>query len=502
MIHPELRSLRPRGQLLLLLGLLLLGLCASCSPSRPKVVVWIVVDTLRADALGCYGNKSVGENGTRASPNIDALAADGVLFEAAHSVAPWTIPSLVSTMSGRWPWEHGQNRLLQPCPEAYLELVPLLRRRGFRTAGVMANFVATSRYGFDRGFDRWDDSFAQGHEGSTGHEAAHRLLEFADELRGDAQDGLFLCAWLFEPHYRYEVHEGLRFGPGWGDAAATPYAGDLTGSEGFPELQKYRSELTEEDAAFLRGRYQGEVAWVDHAIGELFAGLRERGLYDDALIVFSSDHGEEILDRGWIGHTVTLHEELVRVPLVVRLPRGDADARRGSRVDDPVSLIDLPATLLELATGEGPDRDAGELGHSRSLVSTVRKAAEPERRWIYLHTDSDPPLGAAREERRAHQWGVLDARHRLKWIVDRMVEPGQPPRAFLYDLARDPGERKNLWQDGQRRGVAGALQRLRALVPEDLGGRRPAPETLPEEPWTRVPRDLDGVGPAFESGTH
>lgn len=486
--------------LFLVAGLAALLSFTSCAPSRPKVVVWIVVDTLRADSLGCYGNRNVGENGHRASPNIDALAADGVRFEAAHSVAPWTIPSLVSMMSGRWPWEHGQNRHLQPCPPAYLELAPLLQRRGLRTAGVMTNFVATSRYGFDHGFDRWDDSFAQGHEGSTGHDAARRLLEFADELRDDAREGLFLCAWLFEPHYRYEEHEGMHFGPGWGDAAATPYAGELTGTEDFPSLQKRRAELTPEDAGFLRGRYQGEVAWVDRAIGELFAGLRERGLYEDALIVFTSDHGEEILDRGWIGHTVTLHEELVRVPLVVRLPRGDADSRRGSAVEDPVSLIDLPATLLDLATGEGPDRDAGELAHSRSLARTVRKGAEPERRWIYLHTDSAPPLGATREERSAHQWGVLDAENRLKWIVDHKVEEGKPPRAFLYDLARDPDERNNLWEDGQGRGIAGALQRLQALVPEDLAGRRPAPESLPEEPWTLAPKSLDGAGPAFESG--
>jgi len=474
---------------------------ASCAPSRPPVVVWIVVDTLRADALGCYGNLKIGENGCRASPNLDALAADGVRFDHAYSVAPWTTPSLVSMMSGRWPWEHGQIRLLQPCPEPYLELVPLLRKRGFRTAGVMANYVATSRYGFDHGFDRWDDSFAQGHEGSTGHDAARRLLELADELRNDAPEGLFLCAWLFEPHYRYEEHEGVRFGPGWGEKAAAPYGGDLTGREGFPSLQKRRAELTPEDAEFLRGRYQGEVAWVDRAIGELLAGLRDRGLYDDALIVFVSDHGEEILDRGWLGHTVTLHQELVRVPFVIRLPRGDSNGRRGSTVGDPVSLIDLPATLLELATGDGPEREKEELAHSRSLARTVRRGEAPERRWLYLHTDSKPPLGDTREERSAHQWGVLDARTRLKWIVDRKVEEGKPPRVALYDLAHDPGERENLAEASARSGEAAPLQRLRGLVPEDLAGRRPAPVTLPEEAWIRAPADLDGVGPAFETVT-
>jgi arylsulfatase A-like enzyme len=465
------------------------------------VVVWIVVDTLRADSLGCYGNRSVGENGARPSPNVDALAADGVRFDEARSVAPWTIPSLVSTMSGRWPWEHGQNRLLQRCPDASLELVPLLRERGLRTAGVMTNFVATGRYGFDHGFDRWDDSFAQGHEGSTGGEAVRRLLALADELRPDAKEGLFLFAWLFEPHYRYEEHEGLRFGPGFGDAAGTPYRGTLTGQEELPDLQKRRAELGPEDAAFLRGRYQSEVAAVDRAIGELFDGLRARGLWDDALIVFSADHGEEILDRGWIGHSVTLHRELVRAPLVVRLPRGDAESRRGKVVEAPVSLVDLPATLLELATGRGPDRARGELGHSRSLERTVRDGAKPERRWIYLHTDFEPPLGNARAETRALQWGVLDAETRLEWIVDRKGEPEALPRTFLFDLAADPGETRNLAETPEGRESARALQRLRALVPDRLDGERPAPEALPEESWIRKSADRSGLGPAFEGGS-
>ncbi|HEV8112832.1 MAG TPA: sulfatase [Planctomycetota bacterium] len=483
-----------------LLPLALAGLAVSCSPHhRPPVVVWIVVDTLRADALGCYGNRRTGENGVPPSPHVDALAAEGVTFSQAHSVAPWTIPSLVSQMSGLWPWEHGQNRLLQPCPPGRLELVERLREKGWRTAGVMTNFIATRAYGFDHGFERWDDSLATGHEGSTGHEALAKLLGFADELAKDRSEGLFLFAWLFEPHYRYEQHEGYRFGPGYGDEAATAYAGTLTGDEELPALQKRRAELGAQDAAFLRGRYQSEVAWVDHAIGELVAGLAQRGLLDDAIVVFTSDHGEEILDRGWIGHTVTLHEELVRVPWIVRLPRGDADARRGSRVDVPVSLIDLPATIYALATGEEPDRGKGVLGHSRSLAATLRTGAAPERRWIYLHTDFEPALATANEDNRAHQWGVLDARTGLKWIVDHKVGEGERPRSFLYDLARDAGERENVAGTPDSARDAAPLERLRALVPEPLAGRRGAPAALPEEPWIAPSADADGAGPALRA---
>jgi hypothetical protein len=293
----------------------------------------IVVDTLRADALGCYGNARVGENGAKrlAEPRRARRGRDR--FDAAHSVAPWTIPSLVSMLSGLWPWEHGQNRLLQPCPADRLQLARLFRERGWRTAGVMTNFIAT----------RGSDSTTGSSAGTTpsrrvtrarpSRKALARLLELADEVRASKDskgEGLFLFAWLFEPHYRYEAHEGLRFGPG----SATRLRRRTAGA-----LGRRAAPRSPEGARRARRRRQGvpprplpERGRLRRPLDRrLLEGLRKRGLYDDALVVVTADHGEEILDRGWIGHTVTLREELVRVPCIVRLPRGDADGRRGAR---------------------------------------------------------------------------------------------------------------------------------------------------------------------------
>lgn len=459
------------------------------------MVVWIEVDTLRADALGCYGNSATGENGERASPNIDALAADGVRFERAYTTAPWTIPSLVSQLSGQWPWEHGVLRLTSTCPEGMAPLVPMLASRGVSTAGVMTNFITTRKIGIARGFERWDDSFATGHEGSTAFAAVSRLLQFLDEMRRDGDEHVFLFAWLFDPHYRYEDHAGLRFGPGFSSDGRAPYSGPLRGDEDLNDLLKRRGELSAEDVEFLRGRYASEVAWVDRAVGELVKGLRERGLYDDALIVFAADHGEEIMDRGWIGHTVTLHEELVRVPWIVRLPQSAERTPRGRVIEHAVSLIDLPSTLVELATGENVD---GSLSHSRSLVETIRSGAAPARRWIYLHTDFEPVLDSGiQDEKRARQWGVVDAGRNLKWIVDHKVAAGATPRAFLFDLSTDPRETVNLLETSAGRESAPSLQRLRGLVPAHLDGRRGAPRVLAEEPWIPSSGDDDGAGPAL-----
>ena len=290
---------------------------------------------------------------------------------------------------------------------------------------------------------------------------------------------------MFEPHYRYEEHEGLHFGP--------EYTGPLKGDEDLNDLLARRASLDEADKLFLRGRYQSEVAYVDRAIGRFLDELKRRGWYDDALIVFVADHGEEILDRGWIGHSVTLHDELVHVPWIVKLPASEGAARKGAKIPDVVSLIDLPATLLDWM---GAPRGAGGalLGHSRSLLPVLRMGAASERRWIYLHTDFVPLQdNALAAEKRGNAWGVIDAQTGLKWIVDHKQDP---PRGLLYDLKHDVYEKNDLVERFGP-GREAPMQRLRALVAAPLAGARGAPLVLPEEPWIERPADLDGAGPAL-----
>lgn len=468
----------------MLLALCTALVCGACGPKKPRLVVWIEVDTLRADALGCYGNRARGENGAEPTPAIDALAADGQRFEHAYSSASWTIPSLVTQLSGLWPWEHGVRRMLELAPAESVPLVPGIRARGWRTAGVMTNFVATGAQGFARGFERWDDSLAQGHEGAHAPEALAKLLGFADQLAREPGEGLFLFGWLFEPHYRYEAHPGLHFGP--------EYHGPLGGAEELNDLLARRATLTEADRLFLRGNYQSDVAFMDRALGQFLSELKRRGWYDDALIVFAGDHGEEILDRGWIGHSVHLHEELVRVPWIVKLPKDEAPVRRGAVLGDVVSLIDLPATLLEWIDAHPADPARGLLGHSRSLLPTLRRGERSARRWIYLHTDFEPvQQNELASEKRGDAWGVIDAETALKWVVDRRAAP----RGMLYDLRHDPLEKNDLARFGP--GREAPLLRLVGLLPEALAGRRGAPSALPEEPWIAWPADSDGAGPAL-----
>jgi hypothetical protein len=349
--------------------------------------------------------------------------------------------------------------------------VELLRARGWRTAGVTTNFVATSRSGFDHGFERFDDSLATGHEGSTSGAAVERLLAFADELGADSGQGLFLFALLFEPHFRYIAHEGLRFGPGYGDMAERAYSGQLDGSQSMNELLERRVRLGEEDADYLRGLYASEVAAVDRSIGALLDGLAARGLAEDALVVVTADHGEEILDRGHIGHSVTLFDELVRVPLIVRLPQSRRERRAGVVVEHPVSLVDLPATLFSMASGEEPP--LGRLGESRSLEGVLLGDALPDRRWLWLHTDFEPPLAELAEAKRARQWGVVDAADRHKWVVDGLALEKGEAGVSLFDLESDPREVQDLSSSplGSETRAREARDALRERLPEALRQR-------------------------------
>jgi arylsulfatase A-like enzyme len=444
-------------------------------PPPTRTLVWLVIDTLRADALGAYGCTERGETDAPPSPNLDRLAAEGFLFERAYAAAPWTVPSLATQLSGRYPFDHGANRLLEPLPERLVTLPQVLSRQGWRSVGVTTNFVTLGRYGFDRGFERFDDSLALGHEGSYGPQAVDRLLELSDGL-GGPEVRRFLWLLLFEPHFRYEAHAGLRFGRGFGTRRAeAPYAGPLRGSEPLAELRASLAggRLSAEDLEFLRALYQSEAAAADQAFGRLRSGLEQRGLWDEAWVLASADHGEELGEQGWLGHTVRLSEALVRVPLLVRGPRSAGLAPR--RIDVPVSQVDLFATALDFAGLPAAARPPVE---SRSLWPLLVGAEVEPRRWLYLFSRFDPVLAAGvASTQSAHLWGAVDGRGLTKWIVDRgPAAPGEAAvRARWFDLSAAPGaEREVPWTAAQ----VEAAWRLRGLLPEPLGehsGSEPLP---------------------------
>ncbi|RPJ60153.1 MAG: hypothetical protein EHM24_27400, partial [Acidobacteria bacterium] len=273
------------------------------------VIVLISVDTLRADRLPAYGYQGV------RTPAIDALAADGVLFERAYAHSPQTLPSHASILTGALPFETGvRDNVGFTLPPGRPTLAELLRGRGMATAGVVSSFVLRKESGLARGFDFYDDRLPPSapdkpmgqvqREGETSLRVAEGWME-------GRQAPFFLFFHIYEPH--------------------TPYTPPARFGEYDP--------------------YDGEVAWSDEIVGSLVGWLKERGLYDNATIVFLSDHGEGLGEHGEKEHGLFLYDATIRVPLIVKLPRGEGTGRR---VTAPVQHIDLVPTLLAQAGVPAP----------------------------------------------------------------------------------------------------------------------------------------------------
>ena len=398
------------------------------SPLVSGPVILISIDTLRADRLPAYGYAGV------ETPAIDRFVADGVLFERAYSHSPQTLPSHVSMFTGLLPVEHGvrDNLGFAVGPEHAL-LPELLTPLGYRSAAVVSSYVLRTEVGLARGFESYDDRLpaappdASGvqaqRDGDDSRAAAERWL---DENAG-ADSRFFLFLHLYEPH--------------------TPYA---------PPERFARYDP-----------YDGEIAYADEIVGNLFDQLRARGLYHDALIVLLSDHGEGLGEHGEQEHGVFLYDEAIHVPLVMKLPRGRS---AGRRVTVPVQHIDLLPTLLDLVGAPAPDVLRG-----RSLRPLLAGGGDawPERR---LYAEALYP-------RYHFGWSELYAltTDRYRYI--------QAPREELYDLIADPDERDNLASARAR-----TVRDLRAALDEVRGeGPLRTPATVSDDTLRRL-RSLGYLG--------
>jgi len=445
---------RRRRRLAGRLGPLLL-LAAACGPGEPPNVLWVTIDTLRADRLSSYGYDRP------TTPAIDRLAAEGVRFERAYATAPWTLPSVVSMLTGRLPSAHGVFRLHRVLPPGAASLPRTLERAGYATAAVVSNPLLGAKTGLDRHFERLDESEAGDleHVSTPGVVAAARGM-----LEQLARDGrpFFLFAHFFDPHYRYHRHAGIGLAPERGDS--------ITGAESYEALRDRADELSGGDRALLGGLYDEEVRFTDDGVDALVGALDALGLADRTLVVLTADHGEELLERGWFGHTVTLYDELVRVPLVVRGP-GIAPRRTAA---EPVSLVELGPAVLELVGLAPPGAEPTR------LAALVRGEPAPRGAPIVCEVDYEDA-----RERQPTTRKVALVRGDYKLIRDDLAGTVE-----LYDLARDPLERVDL----AARDAARARELAAALARELARSRRDAAGPLERELSAEELSELGDLG--------
>jgi arylsulfatase A-like enzyme len=409
---------RTRIAALLLTALVCLPGCGGGAPSpaageQPHVVV-VLIDTLRCDALGCYGNPA------DTTPNIDAVAAEGVRFDQALSTSGWTLPAVGSLLTGTWPMIHGglgKKTTLSPIRAELPTAAEVLKDAGYRTVAVANAAFVSPLLGLDRGFETFDHRYAYNQEIRRADESIDAALAQIRAAGGSRP--VFSLIHLFDPHLDFDPP------PEW----RSRFTGGRTEPEPPLGMQMCLAAAkagsgdrpTQGSLDYIRGVYLGEVGFVDQQIGRLVAGLRESGLWDDTLLVITSDHGEEFWDHGGFEHGHTLYDELIRIPLVVKLPASLPPAR--PVVDEQVRLLDVMPTAFELAGIGAPESFVGA-----SLLPLIRGEERGDRVGF-----AEATLYGA--EKLAWRTGT----HKVVFTQDRTA-----PTVEVYDRTADPLEQSDL----------------------------------------------------------
>lgn len=367
------------------------GLPQPAPPAQATSVLLITVDTLRADHVGCYGARNV------KTPAMDALAAGGTRFDNALTCVPITVPSHAAILSGTYPPWNGVRDFTSPPLRSNVGLLAeAFKRHGYATAAFVSAFVLDSSWGLSRGFETYDDQFDArqfetrnpGNVQRRAGETVDRVLAWfkTHEPRGAASP-FFVWLHLYDPHSPYDPPEPFH----------TQYKGHL---------------------------YDGEIAYADSQLGRLFDYMRQTGNYDKSLIVLLADHGESLGEHGEDEHGFFIYRSTLRVPLLVKLPRGEAAGRVFST---PVSTVDVAPTLLELVHLQDPlSRQFQGISLAAWLVGKPPEDAGP----VYAET---------LYPRDSFGWSPLRA------ITTPRFEYISAPHPELYDGAADPAQKHNIY---------------------------------------------------------
>lgn len=366
------------------------GGCSSRPPTgvTPPVarhVVFITIDTLRADRLGCYGNSQV------ATPNIDRLAREGAMAPQAAVHVPLTRPSHISIFTGLYPAEHAiRDNVAPSLSKDVPTLAEVVNRAGFDTAGFVSSIVLSAQSGLGRGFDTFSDRFDVGADDARFLNTLQKrgdvvTAEAIAWIKAHASGRTFTWLHLYDPHDPYEPPE--------------PYA-----------------------TRYAERPYDGEVAWSDELVGRVDRALQHAGIRDDTLVIVTSDHGEGLGEHGENVHGYFVYETTLRVPLIVRGP----GVKAGTRLGVTARAVDLFPTVLDLI---GIARPTGAKLSGRSLADAMRGRAAPA---------EEPSFAESLTPLIHYGWSDLRALRdgRWKYVL--------APRPELYDLARDPSEAHNL----------------------------------------------------------
>ncbi|MCX8160546.1 MAG: tetratricopeptide repeat protein [Candidatus Saccharicenans sp.] len=349
-------------------------------------ILLITLDTTRADHLGCYGYKEA------RTPSIDRLAREGIRFANAYCPAPLTLPSHASILTGLEPFRHRVRNNGHYLPPEVRTVAEALKERGYKTAAFVSSFSVDSRFGLDRGFEVYDDTFEADlpfKATNAERRAADTFSRFARWLDNNYRQKFFCWVHYYDPHLPYDP--------------PAPF-----------------------DQEFSQRPYDGEIAYMDVYVGRLLQALDEKGLLDKTIIIVAGDHGEGLGARVELGHGIFLYEETIRVPLIFW---GKQVFTRPQVVEPRVRLTDLAPTILSWI---GAGEEASHL-QGRSLENFFLGKEKKDREAVVETFYPRENFGWS------ELIGIISGRWKLI----------QSPRPELFDLRADPEERVNLFSTNQ-----------------------------------------------------
>lgn len=421
------------------LGLLILLCVGGCqSQSRPNILL-ISIDACRADHLSSYGY------GRETTPFIDSLAERGIRFENAFVNTHGTPSSHTTILSSLYQQSHrvSYNKLKgsahHSIPDDVVLLQEILRKHGYLTLGVTGGGFMSGYLGFRRGFDYFDDT-ARGVESGT-----RKLVQLVRSHRGDERP-MFALYHTYEVHSPYDPPEKFRQRFGKFDGSFETSSGTIS------KINRGVIQPSSEHLEFIRAMYDAGLAFTDHTLRTMFSQLDELGFFDNYLVLLTSDHGEELGERGRFGHHDLLYDELLRTPLIITgtgVPQGSIDQRLASS-------IDITPTILAFAGIEVDSQFEGT-----NLLRPPQKTRSEQA--VYSQ------YKGKRYSIRTHEW--------------KLILNMRPISAELYALTTDPAEKRNVAGEFPERvaQLSSSIRRWRNARARLPAGRTVAPQMTPEQ---------------------
>jgi arylsulfatase A-like enzyme len=390
---------------------------------KRRNVVLICLDTVRADHLGCYGYHR------DTSPNIDRLAEEAVLFENCIAPSSWTLPSHASLFTGLHPSVHGAVHQPSgpPIRSEETALAELARAHGYLTAAYTEGLFVRAELGFSQGFELYSDGARQDAFGCP-EETFNSALEWVEKY---GELPFFLFVHTYQPHSPYTPPG--RFG--------TMFDSDYTGPIGTTvETSRPSAVSSQADRVHIEALYDGEIAYTDEVVGVFLERLRRMRLLDNTVIIVISDHGEEFYDHGRTGHSSTLYDEQLRVPLLMRLA---GEAPPSGRVTRQVSLTDLYATVCDIL---GIDHEIPPDCYSiLPLIPTLETQIRYDREVVVSHlVDKD-----RKKIPKVRKWRKDSVRTNSEKYIVKSERSNRTEQ--LFGLREDPGEKNDIAADNQPR---------------------------------------------------